>query len=55
MGSFTPLVFSTFRGMGGAATTAYKRLASLLAAKRDHSYSSAVSWITVDAPPVFLY
>ena len=45
MGSFTPLVFSTFGGMGGAATTAYKGLASLLAAKRDQSYSSVVSWI----------
>ena len=42
MGSFTPLVFSTFGGMGGAATTAYKKLASLLAAKRD---LSVVSWI----------
>ena len=31
--------------MGGAATTVYKRLASLLAAKRDQSYSSVVSWI----------
>jgi len=30
IGSFTPLVFSTFGGMGGAATTVYKRLASLL-------------------------
>jgi len=30
-----PLVFSTFGGMGGAATTMYKRLASLLSAKRD--------------------
>ena len=39
MGSFTPLVFSTFGGMGGAATTVYKRLASrLLSAKRDQSY-----------------
>ena len=45
MGCFSPLVFSTFGGMGGAATTAYKRLESLLAAKRDHSYSSVVSWI----------
>ena len=35
MGSFTPLVFLTFGGMGGAATTIYKRLASLLLAKRD--------------------
>ena len=45
MASFTPLVFSTFGGMGDAATTAYKRLASLLAAKRDQSYSNVVSWI----------
>ena len=44
MDSFTSLIFSTFGGMGDAATTAYKRLASLLAAKRDHSYSSVVSW-----------
>ena len=35
-------VFSAFGGMGGAATTVYKRLASLLAAKRDKSYSSGV-------------
>ena len=45
MGSFTPLIFSTFGGIGVAATTAYKKLASLLAAKRDHSYSTVVSWI----------
>ena len=43
MDSFTPLVFSTFGEMGGAATTAYKRLASLLATKRDQSYCSVVS------------
>ena len=30
MGSFTPLAFSTFGGMGGAGTTAYKWLVSLL-------------------------
>ena len=42
MGSFTPLVFSTFGRMGGAATTAYKRLSSLFTAKRDQSYSSVV-------------
>jgi len=45
MGSFTPLVFSTFGGMGTAATTAYKRLASLLAARRNQGYGSVVSWI----------
>ena len=42
MGSFTLLVFSTVGGIGGVATTAYKRLASLLPAKRDQSYSSVV-------------
>jgi len=45
MGSFTPLVFSTFGGMGGVATTEYKRLASLLGVQRNQSYSSVVSWI----------
>jgi len=33
MGSFTPLVFSGFEGMGVAATAAFKRLAFLLATK----------------------
>ena len=33
MGLFIPLVFSTFGRMGGAATTVYKRLVSLLLAK----------------------
>ena len=45
MGSFTPLVFSTFGGMGSAATVAYKRLASMLSTQRGQSYSSVVSWI----------
>jgi len=45
MGSFTPLVLSTFGGMGGAATTVYKRLASLLSAKRDQSYGLVMSWL----------
>jgi len=45
MGLFTPLVFSTFVGMGGAATTVYKRLASLLLAKRDQSYDLVMPWL----------
>jgi len=46
MGSFTPLVFSTFGGMGGAATNnVYKRLASLLSAKRDQAYGLVMSWL----------
>ena len=43
MGSFTPLVFSTFGGMGSAATTVYKRIASLLSAKREQPYSLVMS------------
>ena len=45
MGSFTPSVFSTFGGMGGAATTMNKRLVSLLSAMRDQSYGLAMSWL----------
>jgi len=45
MGSFTPLLFSTFGGMGVAATTVFKRLASLIAAQRDQPYSSVMSWV----------
>ena len=33
-GSFSPLVFSTAGGMGPIATTVYKRIASLIADKR---------------------
>ena len=38
-GTFSPLVFSCTGGMGRAAATTYKRLASLIAAKRDEPYS----------------
>ena len=34
MGSFTPLVFSTFGGMGGAATIVF-RIASGLSVKKE--------------------
>ena len=43
--SFTPLVFSTTGGMSKQATIFYKRLASLLATKRDTSYNKAINWI----------
>ena len=43
--SFTPLVFSATGGLGNMANTFYKRLASLLAAKQDDSYSSTLAWI----------
>jgi len=39
MGSFTPLVFSTFGGMGHASTVFYKRLAFLVSLKRGVPYS----------------
>ena len=45
MSSFTPLVFSTFGGMGMAATIVFKRLASLIAAQRNRSYSTVMAWI----------
>ena len=44
-GSFTPLVMSLTRGLGNAASVCYKRLASLISAKRDASYSCTMAWI----------
>ena len=44
-GSFTPLVFSTSGGMGRAATVTYKRLATLIAAKREQPYSNVMGWL----------
>ena len=43
--SFTPLVLSITGGMGRAATAFYKRLASMLAEKRDTSYALTLNWI----------
>ena len=39
LASFTPLVFSSSGGMSKSTSVAYKRLASLLAEKRDQPYS----------------
>lgn len=44
-GTFTPLVFTTMGGMAGEATVFYKRLASLLADKRDEPYSVIMGWL----------
>ena len=44
-GSFTPLVLSLTGGMGCAATVCYKRLASLIAQKRDQPYSRTMAWV----------
>ena len=43
--TFTPLVLSTSGGMGRAATTFYKRLAAMLAEKRDVPYAVTLNWI----------
>ena len=43
--SFTPLVLSATGGMANNATTFYKRLASCLAVKWDHSYPLTMSWL----------
>ena len=43
--SFTSLVFSTTGGLAPAATTFYKRLASMLAEKWNQPYSSTIGWL----------
>ena len=44
-GSFTPLVFSTFGGMGVEGTHFYNRIAEKIAEKRDIASSLSKSWI----------
>ena len=44
-GSFTPLIFSASGGMAPAATITFKRLASLLAEKRQQEYNKTIAWI----------
>jgi hypothetical protein len=44
-GSFTPLIFSTSGGMGKAASIFYRRLASLIAEKRQQPYSLTIRWM----------
>ena len=43
--SFTPLVMSATGGLANEASTFYKRLASILASKWDHPYSSTLCWL----------
>ena len=45
LGSFTPLIFSSSGGMAKSTAVAYKRLASLLANKRDQPYSVVLAWL----------
>ena len=43
--TFTPLVLSTTGRMGRAATTFYKRLASMVGEKRGVTYATTLNWI----------
>ena len=45
LGSFTPLIFSTSGSMSRSTTVAFKRLAAMLASKRDQPYSTVMSWL----------
>ena len=44
-GVFTPLVLSITGGMGREATTFYKRLADMIAQKRQHPYPVVMGWL----------
>ena len=44
-GVFTSLVFSTTGGVGREALTFYKRLADMIAQKRQHDYSAVMGWL----------
>ena len=44
-GTFTPLVLAATGGMAREAEIFYKRLASLLADKRNNNYNSTLSWL----------
>ena len=43
--TFTPLVMSTTGGMGKAATTFYKRPASMISEKKNTVYTQTMNWI----------
>ena len=45
LGCFTPLVFSTTGGMALEATTTFKRLASILAEKKNEPYPVVMRWL----------
>lgn len=44
-GTFSPLIFSTSGGMGPTAKIVYKKIAAMIAEKRDQSYSITIKWI----------
>ena len=45
LATFTPLVMSTTGGMGRAATTLFKRLASVISEKKNTEYTQTMNWI----------
>ena len=44
-GTFTPIVGSTFGGMGKEASRHHKRIATLIALKRNENYSDVINYI----------
>ena len=44
-GSFTPLVFSSCGGMGREAEVVVKKLAAMLATKRNEPYTKVITWL----------
>ena len=44
-GSFTPIVMSTFGGMGVEAKKYHKRIATLISLKRNERYSDVVNFL----------
>ena len=44
-GSFTPIVASTFGGMGKEANRHHKRIATLIAIKKNESYGDVINFI----------
>ena len=44
-GTFTPLVYTTFGGCGPQATSYHKRLAELIARKRNEDYYHVMNYI----------
>ena len=44
-GSFTPIVMSTFGGMGAEAKKFHERMATLISEKRKERYSDVMSYI----------
>ena len=43
--NFTPLVFSSSRGMGKVPMAVYRRLVNLLSNKWNSSYSLTMGWV----------